>query len=383
MKNKLARPALALACAFVIPHSSFVLAQGTLTPPPGAPAPLFKTLQQVEPRTDVQKLSGDASNLFIINQPGSYYLTANVAGVSGKNGITIASSNVTLDLNGFTLQGVPGSLAGVRVNGTYNNITVRNGTVSAWGGNGVDAYSVGSPRNVVVEHLTVSANGAYGIRALGSSVVRDCLSHNNLSVGIFSNGGVISRCVSSDNGAAGIVANYSVVRDCHVANCMGGIDATFCVVADCQIYSSGKDGIDAVNSVVRDCQVQSSGAYGIYAAPGTVSGCFVQNSVKSGIYVNLPGCQISSNTCNGNNTSGGVTDAGIYIDDSNNRVEDNHVTGSGHAGIQVDSGYANNVVIRNTVFQNAGNNYLGTVNNDFGPIGTAATSTSPWANISH
>lgn len=40
----------------------------------------MKTLSQVEPRNDVQKLSGDAANLFIISQPGAYYLTANVTG---------------------------------------------------------------------------------------------------------------------------------------------------------------------------------------------------------------------------------------------------------------------------------------------------------------
>jgi hypothetical protein len=68
--------------------SAQLLAQGSLTPP-GAPAPTLKTLQQVEPRADVQKLSGDATNLFIIGLPGAYYLSANVNGVSGRNGISV------------------------------------------------------------------------------------------------------------------------------------------------------------------------------------------------------------------------------------------------------------------------------------------------------
>src|SRR5438477_473602 len=72
-----------------------VFAQGPLTPP-GAPAPLFKTLQQVEPRTPI------AAAPFTISAAGSYYLTTNVT-VSSGDAITITANNVTLDLNGFTI----------------------------------------------------------------------------------------------------------------------------------------------------------------------------------------------------------------------------------------------------------------------------------------
>jgi hypothetical protein len=58
----------------ILPMSIF--AQGSLTPL-GAPAATFKTLQQIEPRIDLQNAPGSAvttSNAnyhFIINQPGS------------------------------------------------------------------------------------------------------------------------------------------------------------------------------------------------------------------------------------------------------------------------------------------------------------------------
>ena len=309
---------LSVLLAFVLHPSSFILAQGSLTPP-GAPAPTMKTLAQVEPRTLI------SSAPFTITQPGSYYLTTNLVGASGQNGITISSGNVTLDLNGFALMGVPSSLRGVYVAGSYTNITVRNGTVSGWDSNGVDGYSTGSPRNLVFERLTVSANGGSGILTEAASVVRDCLSLRNIGYGIFSSGALVSGCVVRENGDSGILANS-----------------------------------------------------------GTVSGCLVQNNGASGIYVNLPGSQVIGNTCIGNNTFNSAVHAGIYINDSNNRVEGNHVTVSGVAGIRVENSiYVNNVVIKNTVSGNAGNNYLGTAGNDFGPIGTAATATSPWANISH
>ena len=279
----------------------------------------MKTLDQIEARTPI------SSAPFTISQPGSYYLTTNLVGVSGQNGIAISSGNVTLDLNGFTLLGVSSSLRGVYVSGSFTNITVRNGTVSGWGSHGVDGYSTGSPRNLVFERLSVSANGGSGILTEKASVVRDCLSFKNNDYGIFSAGALVSGCVARENGNAGILANS-----------------------------------------------------------GTVSGCFAQNNGASGIYVNLPGSQIIGNTCIGNNSFNNAAQAGIYINDSNNRVEGNHVTANGYAGIQVEnSSYVNNVIIKNTVAGNGANNYLGTAGNDFGPIGTAATATSPWANISH
>ena len=58
---------------------SRIFAQGPLTPP-GTPAPTMKTLDQVEARTDLNKLAGDATAVRVITSPGSYYLTANLEG---------------------------------------------------------------------------------------------------------------------------------------------------------------------------------------------------------------------------------------------------------------------------------------------------------------
>ena len=69
-------------------------AQGPLSPPT-APAPQGKTLDQIEPRVDLQRtvnpLPTDTDNTIIISQPGSYYLSAGL-GVTKLNGIRVTTS---------------------------------------------------------------------------------------------------------------------------------------------------------------------------------------------------------------------------------------------------------------------------------------------------
>src|SRR5216683_1539226 len=85
--------AAALLSTFNFQPSTF--AQGSLTPP-SAPAATMKSLDQIEARTIVNSNNtpGDAQSLFKITNSGSYYLTGNMTGVSGKHGIVIAAANV-------------------------------------------------------------------------------------------------------------------------------------------------------------------------------------------------------------------------------------------------------------------------------------------------
>ena len=320
MKTKIL---LTTVSTFFILHSAF--AQGALTPP-GAPAPTMKTLAQIEPRSPIAALP------FNITQPGSYYLTTNLTQAVNGGGIFITSGNVTLDLNGFALLGAnSGTTNGITLSGSIGNITVRNGTIAGWGGAGVDGFTL-APNSVneLFERLTVTGNSSSGILAGPASLIRDCLSSVNLGSG----------------NTAGLATR-------------GG--------------------------EIRNCVVLANTPYGIYVSPGVVTGCVVQNNVRSGIYVNQPNSVVQQNTCTGNNAGFFANQAGIYINDSNNRVEGNYVTTpNATPGIIVNSPtYTNNVVIKNVVFGNGANNYVGTAGNDFGPIGTAATATSPWANISH
>src|SRR6185503_17267700 len=82
-----------LLTALSVFSPALLFGQGDLNPA-GPPGPTMRTLQQVEPRTPISSLP------FNITNGGAYYLTGNL---SGSVGITISTSDVDLDLMGFTL----------------------------------------------------------------------------------------------------------------------------------------------------------------------------------------------------------------------------------------------------------------------------------------
>jgi hypothetical protein len=76
---------------------------------------------------------GNQAAPFVINKPGAYYLAANrVMTTKGQavGAIQIDASDVTLDLNGYTLGyvDVDGSGSGILVNGS--NVEIRNGSIN-------------------------------------------------------------------------------------------------------------------------------------------------------------------------------------------------------------------------------------------------------------
>lgn len=355
------------------------LAQGSLMPP-GAPAPTMKTLAQVEPRTPISSLP------YTITNSGSYYVTTNLNGVVGQNGIAINAGNVVVDLSGFTLRGGANSLSGVYVGGV-TNVTVRNGTVTEWGRPGVDASTAG-PRQMVFENLTVSQNASDGLSTEAGSFVNHCSFFSNSLTGITCFGGQIVDCMASTNGTYGISAVNCTVRGCRSEfNHGGGIGIAQGNVIECTAEHNSSIGIlgNGGFNEVRRCRANSNGALaGIYMAgnaSGIVSDCFSVTNIGWGIEIFGTGFVVSDNNCVGN--SGG----GISIQNSNNRIEGNNVlTQARIVGIEVpSSSYTNNVIVRNSV-AGAGNtsfNYSVSINNDLAPTGSAAAASNPFANTSH
>src|SRR5262245_22955197 len=89
---------------------------------------------------------GDAPGFPVsITAPGSYRLGSNLNVSAGRNGIMVSSANVSIDLDGFTLNGMDTSEASVALNGIVTSgletviLSVRNGTIMGFSRNGIYA----------------------------------------------------------------------------------------------------------------------------------------------------------------------------------------------------------------------------------------------------
>jgi len=153
-------PCILLLFALCLAKSS--LGQGNLTPP-GPPAPSMKSLDQIESRTP---LAGPAP--ITISTSGSYYLAQNISAV-GQNAIIIAASDVTLDLNGFSLIGDnTAGKNGISVQGSIVDLLIRNGSITSFGGNAINTLGA---LGVRVENLIVRGKGSTGLVVGSRSIV--------------------------------------------------------------------------------------------------------------------------------------------------------------------------------------------------------------------
>ena len=437
-------------CFLLIPCLSpaVAFAQGSLTPP-SPPSIIFKTLQQIEPRTDLQATpapagvdSGNANYHFIINQPGSYYLSANL-GVTKANGIQIDAEGVTLDLNGFEISRASGAGGhGVEIKVTAHRASVRNGSLKGFS-YGVRSLLVGVEyaRACVFRDLSVSGCTSYGILAGIAAVLQSCRAHNNsgtagihayygssldqctaskntTTYGIFAEAGSavsnctafsntgtdgihagnttsLSNCVAYNNSvSSGILAEYgssltncsALLNNSTAATSAGITTETACTVTSCTAAS---------NFTVGATHTASTGMGFNLANGNLIQNCTAATNSGDGIRLSDDSVARDNNCYkNGNNGTGDA--AGIHSTAGKNRIEANNVTGNDR-GIEVSG--TGSLVIRNSVGGNTTSNYEIAADNRYGPIeditpsGTAAVSgnsgagttsnSNPWTNFAY
>jgi hypothetical protein len=290
-----------------------------------------------------------------ITNAGSYVLTENVTGVSGTNGITILASEVTIDLNGFVLRGVPGTGDGIHAptNLPLNSITVRNGTVRDWGRNGIE---LGGVTNTTLARLAIYRNADGGANAGFNSVVEEIRAfHNGGSPGpvpVFTN--VLGHGIAMENGS-------TVRRSLSWRNSSHGVVAhSASSMSDCILWGNGHDGFHGSHASVVRGVVAARNSEGIEVDSGSsIADSVAALNQEDGIRckrdtnlvsiagaVAIAGCVSSGNGDNGMDLAGAgsmLTGSLSWTNDGHGvklldvcRLADTLVAGNGH--VQGDDG---------------------------------------------
>ena len=433
---------LLIAQLLVLSDTAF--SQGSLTPP-GPPAATMKTLQQIEPRTDLQATPAPASvdttngsYHFIINQPGSYFLSANLD-VTKANGIQINAAGVTLDLNGFQIVRTSGTGGnGLEISAISSRASVRNGSIKgfAYGvrtlagtttaqgcafrdlaASGCTTAGISVSTGAILESCRAENNsGTYGIDAGAGSSLTNCTAIKNtvtyaIQVG---RGSSLANCTALFNtGGYGIYADPSssltncaangndvkygifALEGCSLSNCSAsentgsgstsaGIGTHYgCTITHCSAWNNSST---APSSETTGMGFDVGGL-------STIQNCTAHNNEGAGI--GLEGNTVArDNSCTTNGFNGDAS--GIFCVSSDNRIEKNHVADNDR-GIHVAS--KGNLIVQNSASGN-GVNYEIVADNRYGVIidlaasgtaavsgnsaaGTLTTTTNPWANFAY
>jgi hypothetical protein len=212
---------------------------------------------------------GNQATAFIINKPGAYYLAANrVMTTKAYAAIQIEASDVTLDLNGFTLSfsDVDGGTGnGIKTGGS--NVEIRNGSITVTPAYAIKAYGSGlriidvrmddtkgiysEAEAALVERCHIVDSRTSAVHATGwGSVVKDCIIRNviqsygvgGVGINASSYGEVVGNSINYTAGAAiecsgkgAVVKNNRVLlaNQAHL-NWSGGI-----LALGAQMYISG------------------------------------------------------------------------------------------------------------------------------------------------
>lgn len=306
--------------AFAAMLLSGVVIAGGLTPPSGPVAPTMKPLDAVEPRIAInqQNTPADADSVFVITQPGSYYLTGDVTfspnPFATQTGIKIAASDVTIDMNGFAIVGTGNTFGelGIEAIGNQSRIMIKNGRLRRLGAGGID-FSDDTACRVegVFAHLCEPFGFSLGRRStIIDSEVRESFDSFGLSLAAITLGEesrargtrVIDSTIRGFNLGEGCV-----MIDCHVERdaLYGFLLADGCVVRESSAVEVQGIGFDAGHDAQFDaCVSRDNGEGGFRAGRRAVfDGCVARNNAESGFSAGdhsvLTNCQSLSNTSGG------------------------------------------------------------------------------------
>ena len=130
-----------------------------------------------------------------LNTGGSYRLTGNLSlpeamASAGTPGIVAVADNISIDLNGFTISGVPMG-TGVGISGTPRT-TVSNGFINFFGGGAIDLATG------FVDRVVATNNGTFGIK-VANGLVSNSVVESTGGNGIWVVSGAIENCKATDS----------------------------------------------------------------------------------------------------------------------------------------------------------------------------------------
>lgn len=289
---------------------------------------------------------------------------------TNTNGITIVSSDVTIDLDGHSLIGADkeAPTSGIYVppsdsNG-FQNVAVRNGTIRNFY-NGIFVYGIQDSR---FEYLTLQGNFDKAIRLFGSFQGAPC------------NGNTIANCTCGSEDDVYLEGDWAPCNGNTIADCVLGGGIYF------EGYTNQCNG-----NTLANCTIKGYGIYMWSSADGNqIANCTVSPTDTA------PGIEI--NGCHGNSVVGCTIwnsyIFGILINhgSSANRIERNHVFGTRvgpvSEGIQCTGDTSNNVIIANTCvgqtynYEISSTNTYGPIVTTTGELSTSGADANPWANFS-
>ncbi len=303
-----------------------------------------------------------------ISSPGSFYLTENVNFTpTNTSAITIASSNVTIDLNGFRLNG-PGNSGSsgtgisAAANGGFTGITIKNGIISNFRTYGIDLAAgndwsiVGTNTATTLTDLQVlnnsvgqsTASSFAGARTGNTGIVRDCIFRANVTNGLITgNGMIVTRCLFDSNNRNGIV----VFSDCKIYDNEVRTNGSNNGVNDAGIYVFANTNVTARRSVLERNQVSDNPEVGIQVSgnQNTLNNntCISNGTTtiynptnRAGFFIGGNQNVLTGNICITNGQNSSTNDNYFFLSGTNNRY--GVLTGiSGNGSFQTDQPFAN------------------------------------------
>lgn len=215
-----------------------VVVAGDLTPPPGPVDPTMKTLEQIEPRTPISLLP------FVITQPGSYYLTGNLA--TESHGILVNAPDVTIDMMGFAITGPNTTdFTGIRVDLVPGgNFTLSNGTIRNFARGVYCIDDVGTGGGSTIVGVRIENIGETGVHLVSrTNLIRDCYVESVAGIpsaptGISVASGVIENCRVFGCGVGYVASDGSVLHNSVARQCGIGAVAISSLVRGCAFFGN-------------------------------------------------------------------------------------------------------------------------------------------------